>query len=214
MKQALIVFFAIICLTFSVHSSFAQTTTPNKRPFRETLREQRLDPDKSNFQMRMEEKREALKTRIENQRTGQIKQLESRRKDLIKKFFMNMTEMMDAAITRLEILITRIDSRIAKIQEENPSANLTSVKSELTNAKSLLSDTKADLEAAKANLDTTLNSQNPKEAFAILRGSILQVKTNLKQVHTILVHIVGDIKGLHVGQRGTVTTTVTPTITL
>ena len=72
---------------------------------------------------------------------------------------------------------------------------------DINSAKSLLDEAKANLDAAQASLEDVLASQDPKDAFGIIRETISEVKNQLKEVHSILVHTIGNIKGLRVGNE-------------
>ena len=44
-----------------------------------------------------------------------------------------------------------------------------------------------------------LSSENPGEVIKDIRISIISIKNNLKEVHSILVSVVGQIRGLRIG---------------
>ena len=132
--------------------------------------------------------------------------LTEKRQQLIRQFFFRMVKRLGAAITRLEKLILRIESRLAKLESQGE--DVSKIKIEVADAKTKLVKTKEDLELAKTKLEDVLISEDPKAAFAEVKNLIKGVKTQLIEVHRILVHVIGDIKGLHVGQ---ITPKPTPT---
>ncbi len=210
MKRLFLIAILLVSFFATPLSAFAQTATPTPTTRRDIT------------QLKVQD----LKRRIEAKRATKSAELSLQRKDLIRTFFNRMTDRMDAAVVRLETLISRIESRIAKIKAEDPSTNLTEVEGDLTRAKTTLAEARADLAAAEANLETVLSSNNPKEAFALLKTTLAGVKSKLVQTHKTLVHLIGDIKGLRVGETTsgtpkptraakptkTVTVTVAPTI--
>ncbi len=147
-------------------------------------------------------------------RMAEIKaKLTEKRQRLIRQFFTRMVKRLEAAITRLEKLISRIESRLAKLESQGE--DVSKIKTEIEDAKTKLTGTKADLEEAKTKLETVLESEDPKAAFAEVKNLIKGVKTQLIGVHRILVHVIGEIKGLRVGQitpKPTPTPTAIPTI--
>lgn len=132
--------------------------------------------------------------------------LTEKRQQLIRQFFQRMVKRLEAAINRLEKLILRIESRLAKLESQGE--DVSKIKTEIADAKTKLDETKTDLGLAKSKLETVLESDSPKEAFKEVKNLIKGVKTQLIEVHRILVHVIGDIKGLHVGQ---ITPKPTPT---
>lgn len=147
-------------------------------------------------------------------RMAKIKaKLTERRQQLIRQFFTRMVKRLEAAITRLEKLISRIESRLSKLESQGE--DVSKIKTEVADAKTKLDKAKTDLEEAKTKLETVLESEDPKAAFAEVKNLIKGVKTQLIEVHRILVHVIGDIKGLRVGQitpKPTPTPTAIPTI--
>lgn len=128
--------------------------------------------------------------------------LTEKRRERIINYFNRMVKRLDAAIARLEKLITRIESRIVKIEGENGDINTAPITEQVNEAKAMLENAKTELQTAKDNFTALLESNEPKEAFKIVRGNISSVKQMLIEVHRILVHVIGDLKGLRVGRTG------------
>lgn len=135
----------------------------------------------------------------ETHRATVAARIAARRMTLIRTFFARMVKRFEAAITRLNKLIARIQSRIDKIEAEDEDIDTSAVEVELGTAKNKLASASAALEDAKGSLDNILDSENPKEAFASVKDLIKEIKYALIDVHRILVHLIGDIRGLRVG---------------
>lgn len=194
MKKAIFLTISFFFLLLTPQPLNAQTDSPKE--LRKQLREERL---------------ENVKEKIAERKASQEAKLTDLRKEKIKSYFSKLQRRLLAAIERLEKLIDRIESRLAKIKEENGNVNTTQITTKIAEAKQLLESAKADLQTANDNLDDILESDDPKEAFGVVRSSVKSIKEKLVQVHRILVHFIGDIKGLRVGKdRGG--STPTPTI--
>jgi len=148
---------------------------------------------------------------IKDRRASQAARLSDLRKSIIQKFFDQMVKRIEAAIERLNKLISRIESRIVKLKGEGK--DTASIESQVNDAKIKLASAKTKLQDAKTALDGVLSSNNPKDAFKQVRVKIQDVAKDLREVHKILVHLVGDIKGLRVGQTGSPTVTIIPSLT-
>ncbi len=114
-----------------------------------------------------------------------------------------MTKRLEAAINRLNRLITRIESRITKIEANNEDINTEPIKKDIQNAKDRLLLATNKLNEAKIKIDDVLQSNTPKEAFAEVRDIIQEIKKDLVEVHRLLVKVIGNIKGLRVGNSPT-----------
>jgi hypothetical protein len=150
---------------------------------------------------------------IRQQRQASIAaKLSDLRKNIIRKFYSNMSQRILAMIDRLEKLTLRIDSRIAKIEAGGTTVDQ-STKEEITKAKQLLLDSRALLNSSNSMLEGTLSSNLPKDAFKIMKDNINDIKINLIEVHRILVDVIRNIKGLRVGNKEGLTPTIVPTVT-
>lgn len=146
----------------------------------------------------LEQRREELRQRLESARAERQAQLDSKRRERIRAYFSRMIKRFEAAIARLERLIERIEARIAKLKEQGE--NTSTVEARVTEAKDLLQDAKSDVEAVNQTLEEILNSSDPKSEFKAVREFISDTKHKLIEVHRMLVEVIGDIKGLRVGQ--------------
>lgn len=195
MKQLLIIssiLFFFLFYPLSVYSQTDDISTTRKQEAQERLDFRR---------QLLEDRKEELHQRITDRRATVSARLEEARKQRIRNHFALMVRRMNAAIIRLERLIERIEARLAKFEEENPEADTTAIHQDLDTAKGLLDEAKASLDAAQASLEDVLSSQDPKDAFGVIRETISEVKDQLKEVHRILVKVIGNIKGLRVGSE-------------
>ncbi len=128
------------------------------------------------------------------------------RRERIRSHWGRMITRIEAVIARLETLIERMERRIAIIETGDEDIDTASAKADVVQAKTLLAEAKADFEAAKDEIEDVIESPDPKAAFGQVIETIREIKSNLVEVHRLLVHAIGDIKGLRVG-----TPTVTPT---
>ena len=146
-----------------------------------------------------EEVREAAQERVATIEA----RLGARKKEIIRNHFLRMTKRLEAAINRLNRLITRIESRIAKIEANNKDINAEPIKKDIQKAKDKLLLATNKLNEVKIKIDDVLQSNTPKEAFAEAKNMIQEIKKDLVEVHRLLVKVIGDIKGLRVGNTAT-----------
>ena len=191
-------------LTFiNITSVAAVSNSTNTSPKRSMIEEKILARENKLLQIR----------EMKQQRQASIAaKLTDLRKNLIRKYYSNMSQRLLAMIDRLEKLTLRIDSRITKIEAGGTTVDQ-STKDEIAKAKQLLLDSRILLISSDSMLEETLSSNLPKEAFKIMKDNIKDIKTNLIEVHRILVHIIGNIKGLRVGNTESLTPTVVPSVT-
>jgi exonuclease VII large subunit len=203
-----IILFILVWLTLSITSVSAQVSSPSPSPLRTrntskiTEIENKQEEIRNKIEARqqaLEAKKEALANRNQERKaTMEAKLLEVRTRQVQKLF--NITyRRYQAAITRLETLITRINKRLAIYKDENPELNTVEIETQLQNATTKLAEAKTALEAVNTNLETVLASENPKESFIVLKDELKAIKESIKEVHSILVHVIGDIKGLRIG---------------
>lgn len=157
-----------------------------------------------------EQKREEIREKIEQRKATIAARLKQVRRERIRHFFGLLSRRLKAAILRLERLITRIESRLAKIEEDNEDIDTTSIKENVDEAKTLLENAKAKLAAAEDSLESVLDSEDPKQAFSVIRETIREIVQLLIEARRILIHVIGDIKGLRVGTWRQPSPTPTP----
>lgn len=145
------------------------------------------------------EQKEQIQIRIEDKRASIAAKLQVANQERIRAYFGILIQRVEATIERLELLISRMEARLVIFSEQYPEEDITQIQADIEAAKDLLMEAKADIEAAEESLEDVLTSEDPKEAFQIVKETILDIKSNLVDVHSLLVHALGDIKGLRVG---------------
>lgn len=121
------------------------------------------------------------------------------RKERIRNFFGKTVTRVEALIERLDNLIARLETRIAKINEEVDGVDTIQASDDIAEAKIALAAASSKLATMSFSLEEMLASDDPKNAFAGTRTLLNEIKTDMRKVHTLLVHSVGELKGLRVG---------------
>jgi hypothetical protein len=153
---------------------------------------------------RREEIRQQIEERIEirtQEREERRATIEARfaetRKARITAFFNHLTRRLEAFLERFSILISRIESRLDKIAQADEDIDTTSVEADIQEAKDLLVATEDLLSVL--GVEILLENDDPKAAFAEVKEKIQEIKLNLVEIYRILIHVIGDIKGLRIG---------------
>ena len=206
MKKILAIFFSLSLFLFSAFPITAKAQDPSSAAFRpipgySTESAQKRIEHLQQIREKIELHQAAQEQLRETRRATVEARINTRRMALIRSFFDKMAKRFEAAIARLNKLIARIESRIAKIEAENEEIDTAQVKVDLETAKEKLSSASAALDDVKASLDEILLSDNPKESFANVKDLIKEIKYALVDVHRSLAHLIGDIRGLRVGQN-------------
>lgn len=143
-----------------------------------------------------QEVKESLASREgeKKENTGEI------RKSVIKNFFVNMIRRFEAAVERLNQILARIESRVAKIKSENPSIDLARIDSQIASVKTDLGNTQVKIDTLKSDFDKAIISTNPGESFKAIKEDTTEIKKDLENIKRNLSKIIGEIKGLRVGQ--------------
>jgi chromosome segregation ATPase len=150
---------------------------------------------KPNFFQRIRLENQSLSTKNAEIRA----RINEKKREILRRFFNQMIERFQAAINRLEKLISRIESRLAKIKSQGK--NVSQIENRLSEAKTKLNDAKANLELLKNKIENLPTSNDELKNFFIeTKNLVKSIKIQLIEVHQILVHLIGDIKGLRVGQ--------------
>lgn len=209
----LFVFLFFIILPVPVQGVRPLQATPSFQPhprYSTESAQERLER-LQHFREMLQARKAAIQERIETHRATVAARIAARRITLIERFFDRMVRRIEAAIARLNGLIARIESRIDRIGTEDEDIDTSAVEVEVETAKDKLASASAAFNEAKTSLDDILDSEDPKEEFASLRDLIKEIKYGLMDVHTILVHLIGDIRGLRVGvTEGGLPTPATP----
>lgn len=154
---------------------------------RQEIRQQ-IRSDREEMRQEMEQKREEIREKIS-----------TARKLRINNFFDRSVARVEALITRLENLISRMESRIAKIKEADPTADTSSAEEDIAEAKTKIAEAKDKLAEAQTELETTLESDTPREEFKAVIELFQGIRSDLQDVHTLLTHAIGELKGLRIG---------------
>lgn len=212
MKKLLKTILFLSLLLFIITPVFAQTARTASCPTCSSTPQELQQENRQSLQEIKEgvlEYRETLREQIQERQATKAARLAERKRERIRLYFGRLTTRLQAAISRLERLISRIESRLSKIEEDNEDIDTAVVRKDLDTAKDKLASTSAALSQAKTSLEDILTANEPKEAFAEIRDLIQGIKQELIEVHRILVHVIGDIKGLRIGQ-GSVQPEATP----
>jgi len=156
---------------------------------REARREEIRQQIEERIEIRTQEKEERRATR--EARLAEI------RKARITAFFNHLTRRLEAFLERFSILISRIESRLDKIAQADEDIDTTSVEADIQEAKDLLVATEDLLSVL--GVEILLENDDPKAAFAEVKEKIQEIKLNLVEIYRILIHVIGDIKGLRIG---------------
>jgi hypothetical protein len=133
-----------------------------------------------------ETKREELKIKLEKQAQNRIQAL-----------FGRVITRIESAISRLDTLIGRMEARLEIFANEGESVE--EIEEDIGLARDLLEDAEALLEELKTSVDDMIPSEDPKAGYIYIKDAVKNIKSNLVEVHSILVQIIGDMKGLRVG---------------
>ena len=202
-RRLAIIFFFVVFLFIPNRIAAVETTntTVNKvRPTPSAEKLKMIEEEKARLRLQKQNLiKNQIKQKVQEKRASVEAKLDDTRKQHIRNLFAVMQNRFTAAIERLNKLIERIESRLAQIKSDNPNVNTTSIEAELQSAKDKTTDVEAQLAAISASLDDTLNSNQPKDAFSVIANDLKTVKNTLIEVHRLLVKVIGDVKGLRVG---------------
>ena len=188
------IFFILISFNEVLAQNVGSLAQPTESPI--PLQQQNLEQLRERLQERMEER---LQIR-EEERVTRAARFTERKRERIRLFFGRLTRRLEAAITRLERLISRIESRLDIIESGDEEIDTVAIREKVAEAKDKLVETETALGEAQDSLEGILEAENPKEACADVRELIKGIKQQLIEVHRILVHLIGDIRGLRIGQ--------------
>ena len=210
MTKAIFILIYIFTLLFIPKLALAQNTSTNSS-------ERRVDTKKiiEDRQVRLRQRKAELQKIIKERQGSRSASLAAHKKLKIENLFNIVKRRLLATIERLESLIGRIESRLAKIEGENEDIETAKIKSDLEIAKDILIDAKANLQEAERKLALALESDDPRGGYLEVKVLMREVATDLKEAKMILAHLIGDIRGLRIGNTQRLPTrvpTVTPTI--
>ena len=200
MKKIIFSIFSFIFLFVMAVPALAIQTKPSVISAREEARNEATQGAQTGDR---ETVREEARENIQ-ERTATIQaRLTERKKVTIQNHFSRVIRRITAAVNRLYLLIDRIESRLLKIEQQDSSADLSLIKKDVATAKTKLDQTAAQLESIKTEAEKLIESETPKDSFTQIKESVTAVREALVEVHQMLVKVIGDIKGLRVGNSST-----------
>lgn len=223
-KKSIIIFlFLALVVAFKANqiqafcSSCAQAVNNNAPTTTSQAAKNKIETVDSTISGRLEsvkttltQKRAELQARkeliLEKQATRQAENRErisERVREQVKALFGRTELRFLAAITRQEKIISRIESRLLKIETENPDLDLSPIQEELLINKIKLNEAKQALSEVSISLEAILDSEDPKSEFIHLKNLLEEIKSELIIIHQNLVHLIGEIRGLRVGNSET-----------
>ena len=211
--KKIILFLASLAVVFVVLPGFLLAKTSDNPQAQAQAKIAEIQANNEERKQIREEVLEQLRESIKQRRATREAQLAENRKERIRNYWERLNKRIFATIDRLEKLISRIESRLAKIESGNEDIDTTDINEQLDEAKAILLDARAEKEAADIAMEEVLESQDPKVAFKVIRDEVQKIRRKLIEAHRILVHVIGDIRGLRVGQNEEVTPSVEPTAT-
>ena len=193
----LIITIALLIVMITPKGIAAQAANGSPTPINvRTLVEERIE--------RNEEKREEIRLKIEEKiatreaaKEELRAKLEEKAQDRIQALFGRVATRIESAISRLYTLIERMEARLAIFAEEGKSVE--DIQSEIDSAKELLASAEESLAVANTGLEEVVGSEDPKAGFTYIRDAVKDIKSTLVDVHSILVQVIGDMKGLRIG---------------
>ncbi|OGD52711.1 hypothetical protein A3J78_00265 [Candidatus Beckwithbacteria bacterium RBG_13_35_6] len=193
MKKTAKILLILSLLLISFSPIQAQTKT---FPVSRCSHRARLDALKQQIETRKQE----IKLNIQEKQATMTAKLNDQRKLNITKYFNQMIERLEAVLIKLNQQVSRIESRLAKLKQEDSGLDTKEIEQWIADAKDRLSATNEAILTAKNSLPVILENNDPKAAFADVKALIKEIKAQLQETHRILVHVIGLIKGLKVGQ--------------
>lgn len=133
-------------------------------------------------------KRQEIRVKIKEKKAERLEKLSAIKRERIMNYSNKMIVRLEATVERLEKLITRIEERITN-------------KTTLNEAKQKLTLVKSNVAALKDSLSNMTTVEDPKAEFEKVREALKGIQNDFKEVHSKLVKLVGDIKGLRVGEN-------------
>lgn len=135
-------------------------------------------------------KRQEIRVKIEEKKAERLEKLSAIKRERIMNYSNKMIVRLEATVERLEKLITRIEKR-----------DVSEIKTSLNEAKQKLTLIKSNVATLKDSLNNMTTVEDPKAEFEKVREALKGIQNDFKEVHSKLVKLVGDIKGLRVGEN-------------
>ncbi len=180
----LILLFSFLFLITTPTSLQAQTTTPSNNRVR---KENPVNQKDKNIAQRQEGGRQEF-------------QVSDKRKVMLEKTLKRIVAKLQATIQRLTNLSERIASRLEKLKELRPEIDTTNIETSLGEANDLIAEASGKLtsfnDALPAKLAEAFAGDNTKLIFDELKDELKGIRTLLREAHTTLTKVIGEIKGL------------------
>jgi len=192
---AIVITFILLVLSPKGIAAQAPSTSPHPINIKTTV-EERIEQNeerRAEIQLKIDEKKATQEAKREELKV----KLEEKRQERIRILFGKLTTRIESAIDRLNTLIERMETRLAIFAEEGES--VAEIQAEIDSVKGLLTSAEASLATAQNNLEDILTSEDPRAGYLYIKDVVKDVKATLTDVHSILVQVIGDMKGLRVG---------------
>lgn len=169
--------FHLMPSTLHAQSDISTDKMAAKEELQQNIRD-RIQNLKDDVATRQAERRAALAEHIQDRVTNR---------------FGLMARRMRAALTRLGNIMDRIESRLEKLS--NKGVDTAKLEDQLDEARAALADAEAIITTAEAEFsDIVVESDTPREGFAIIKDAMKQFVDQLKQIHTMLKDIVSEMR--------------------
>ena len=201
-RRGVLIFVALLFFLFVPRVSLARgekDVDSGLRGSREVLQQSREDKSKMREELKskLQDRREELKKMAQGKREEAKKRIEEKQQEKIKQAYLKLTEKVNKIVSRFEELIVKIEARLDKLSETQ---DVSSIQAEVERAKDKIAQVKADLASLEGLGSDVASSSDPKSSYATSRQMFQEVKKELDEVHKILVGVIGEIKGLRVGE--------------
>jgi F0F1-type ATP synthase membrane subunit b/b' len=155
---------------------------------RDDLRQKRIALI-AEYKMRRDEFRAKAKERVDALK----KHFDHSRAERIERFFSNMVRKFEHAFDNLNKLSNRISSHLEKLTAKG--IDISAFEATIEDANAKIETAEGALEDAKARFSEMTLSENPKEAFKIVKQIVLDVASQVKDAHRTLVGVIRLING-------------------
>lgn len=145
------------------------------------------------------QKRDEVKVQIQEKKEEVRNKITTVKRERIMSNYNKMIIRINATIERIETLTSRIEGRLDRITTQNDSFDTTLIKESLDQAKEKVATAKIESVSLEGRINTLVDSPSPKDEMSKIKSSLSIIKTNLKDAHLLLVKVIGDIRGLRVG---------------
>lgn len=125
---------------------------------------------------------------------AQEQKVQVKRSANIRKYFDNMMEKIDNNLERLTKIAARIESRLGKMKTAGKDVSVLETK--LNQARLKITALTVLEVQVKSQFETLLTANDPKASFTTVKKTVKDITTGLKEVHTSLIAIITQMKGM------------------